>query len=131
MNWPKFVEYDEMGSTLPIGNLQMRDNNSNSGYDDNRSNKGAAAAASNPFNGFDDDSEWGDQNTYVSAPVTAAVEVRVMAMFDYTGAEADELSFKEGDVLIQLDEEDENGWCRGLLNGVEGLYPGSYVQLIK
>ena len=25
-----------------------------------------------------------------------------MAMFDYTGAEADELSFREGDVLIQV-----------------------------
>ena len=33
--------------------------------------------------------------------------------------------------VFQLDEEDENGWCRGLLNGVEGLYPGSYVQLMK
>ena len=33
--------------------------------------------------------------------------------------------------IPQLDEEDENGWCRGLLNGVEGLYPGSYVQLMK
>ena len=28
----------------------------------------------------------------------------------------------------QMDEEDENGWCRGVLNGEEGLYPGSYVQ---
>jgi len=129
MNWPKFVEYDEVVSTLPIP-LQMRDNNSNSGYDDNRSNKQETAASGNPFNGFDDDSEWGDQNAYVSHPIPT-VEVRVMAMFDYTGAEADELSFKEGDVLIQLDEEDENGWCRGLLNGIEGLYPGSYVQLIK
>ncbi|KAL5252556.1 hypothetical protein ACHWQZ_G015364 [Mnemiopsis leidyi] len=133
MNWPKFMEYDEVSNTLPIGNLQMRDNNSNSGYDDrvdNRSNKGGASAAGNPFNGFDDDSEWGDQNTYTAMP-TSVSEVRVMAMFDYTGAEADELSFREGDVLIQLDEEDENGWCRGLLNGVEGLYPGSYVQLMK
>merc|ERR1719232_2287505 len=110
----------------------MKDTNSNNGYDDQRSNsnKGVPTGSGNPFNGFDDDSEWGDQNTYTPMP-TPAVEVRVMAMFDYTGAEADELSFKEGDVLIQLDEEDENGWCRGLLNGVEGLYPGSYVQLMK
>jgi len=134
MGWPKFVEYDEVVSTLPIGSLQMKDSNSNNGYDDNRSNKAGSAIGApvgNPFNGFDDvDSEWGDQNAYVAAP-THATEVRVMAMFDYSGAEADELSFKEGAVLIQLDEEDENGWCRGLLNGVEGLYPGSYVQLMK
>jgi len=134
MGWPKFVEYDEVVSTLPIGSLQMKDSNSNNGYEDNRSNKAGSAIGApigNPFNGFDDvDSEWGDQNAYVAIPAPAA-EVRVMAMFDYSGAEADELSFKEGDVLIQLDEEDENGWCRGLLNGVEGLYPGSYVQLMK
>lgn len=125
INWPKFVEYDD-NATMPMGSLQVRDTDSNP-YQDSPT-RGKKNSTANPFNGFDDiDSEWGDQNVYQQPPTTST-EVRVMAMFDYAGAEADELTFKEGDVIIQLDEEDENGWCRGILNGVEGLYPGSYVQ---
>lgn len=135
MHWPTFVEYDDVRSSVPhLGSLTMKDDDS-SHYpvynDNNDRKKKSSVAASNPFNGFDDiDSEWGDQNPYQAAPIPTN-EVRVMAMFDYSGAEADELTFKEGDTLIQLDDEDENGWCRGILNGVEGLYPGSYVQRIK
>lgn len=132
MNWPKFVEFDETETYPPIGNLQFKEpesggDNHYSVYDDKKSEP--ESKASNPFNGFDDEgSEWGDTNYNANVPTS---EVKVMAMFDYMGAEADELSFKEGEVIIQLDEEDENGWCRGILNGVEGLYPGSYVQRIK
>lgn len=127
MNWPKFVEYDSNLNNMPTGTLQMKEND----YAEQEKSSKSGAGNNNPFNGFDDmDSEWGDQNTYQQQP-PPTTEVRVMAMFDYNGAEADELSFKEGDVLVQLDEEDENGWCRGLLNGVEGLYPGSYVQRVK
>lgn len=55
----------------------------------------------------------------------------VRAAYDNEGAEEDELSFQEGDEIYQIQDSDEYGWSRGILNGVEGIYPAAYVEEIS
>ncbi|XP_014599475.1 protein kinase C and casein kinase substrate in neurons protein 1 isoform X1 [Polistes fuscatus] len=81
---------------------------------------------SNPF----EEEEWDEDG---GEPLVDSGEpgVPVKALYNYEGAEADELSFKQGDVFEKLEDEDEQGWCKGRKDGRVGLYPANYVELLS
>ncbi|ONH75243.1 Actin-binding protein [Pichia kudriavzevii] len=51
-----------------------------------------------------------------------------IAEFDYDASEDNELTFKEGDIITDIDQVDDDWWL-GSLNGERKLFPSNYVKL--
>uniref|UniRef100_A0AAY4AB60 Intersectin 2b n=1 Tax=Denticeps clupeoides TaxID=299321 RepID=A0AAY4AB60_9TELE len=66
-------------------------------------------------------------NSGKSTPAPATV-CQVIAMYDYTAANQDELSFSKGQLISVLDKSSSD-WWRGELNGITGLFPTNYIQM--
>ena len=56
---------------------------------------------------------------------------RFKCMYDYTAGDDDEVSFREDDIVIDVDPIDE-GWMYGtvLRTGQRGMLPANYVEQV-
>lgn len=52
------------------------------------------------------------------------------ALYDYTAAEEDEVSFNPGDIISEIEQIDEGWWTGVTSDGHRGLFPSNYVRLI-
>ncbi|CAM4870248.1 unnamed protein product [Rotaria socialis] len=61
-----------------------------------------------------------------------ATLMKVRALYSYTSAESDEISFTEGDTIIDCEHIDA-GWMLGRhpVTGKQGLLPSNYVEIIE
>jgi hypothetical protein len=58
--------------------------------------------------------------------------MKVRALYSYTAAESDEISFGEGDTLVECEHIDA-GWMLGRnpKTGQQGLLPSNYVEILN
>ncbi|XP_063800716.1 protein kinase C and casein kinase substrate in neurons protein 3 isoform X2 [Pseudophryne corroboree] len=140
MNWPQFEEWSPE-TQRPISKKERSSKNVEevtlTGIVPAKDGVSAGSPTQqlNKGPGKDDTSEWSEDESPKKSldsngrEVSQVEGVRVRALYDYCGQEADELSFSAGEELIRLGAEDEQGWCRGsLLSGKTGLYPANYVE---
>ncbi|XP_074652014.1 LIM and SH3 domain protein 1-like isoform X8 [Tubulanus polymorphus] len=69
-------------------------------------------------------------STLVQPPPAFSSQPRYIAMYDYSAADVDEVSFVEGDIIIDHESIDE-GWMMGTVQrtGIRGMLPANYVEL--
>ncbi|KAJ6668703.1 hypothetical protein lerEdw1_012186 [Lerista edwardsae] len=57
-------------------------------------------------------------------------KAKAKALYDFHAENADELSFKVGDVVTELEFVDED-WMSGELHGKSGIFPKNFVQILQ
>ncbi|XP_018336704.1 protein kinase C and casein kinase substrate in neurons protein 1 isoform X2 [Agrilus planipennis] len=147
MNWPQFEDYNSTTSSSKPSSVKTKttvvQNNTTTTHQEktvttktpekteNDSNRASTITNGTPSknepNPFEEE-EWDDSDALVD---NGEPGIPVKALYDYEGAENDELSFKTGDIFEKLEDEDEQGWCKGRKDGRVGLYPANYVEVVS
>ncbi|KAM9086876.1 SH3 domain-containing protein 19 isoform 2-T2 [Megaptera novaeangliae] len=55
---------------------------------------------------------------------------KAKALYDFHGENEDELSFKAGDIITELESVDDD-WMSGELRGKSGIFPKTYIQFLQ
>ncbi|VVC36669.1 Hypothetical protein CINCED_3A021800 [Cinara cedri] len=146
MNWPLFEDLHLTNPKINSKKQTIATSRSNDSTDDHKqSTEKSNGTKSHPITNGASNSQTPDSNPFEEeewdeeegvGPDGALVDngepgVPVKALYDYEGTEADELSFKQGDLFEKLEDEDEQGWCKGRKEGRVGLYPANYVESVS
>ena len=109
---------------ISIGNASasasgMQTSNSNNGNNNNNSSKAASASSSSAA------------AAAASSPAEPAKpkEIWARAVEDFVGSDSRELTFRKGDVLRILSQ-DESGWWSSEKDGVLGYAPSTYLEVL-
>jgi hypothetical protein len=77
-------------------------------------------------NSDDDDEDAWEQAT---VPPPPDAHITMLALYDYAAEDKEELSFAAGDVVTELEPQDDQGWAKGMdTKGRIGFYPAHYVS---
>jgi len=63
-------------------------------------------------------------------PLRGPKPTTALALYDFNGEQADDLSFRQGDMITIVEKSDsQNDWWTGKVGGRQGIFPANYVQL--
>eukprot|EP01113_Clastostelium_recurvatum_P041507 TRINITY_DN6601_c0_g1_i1.p1 TRINITY_DN6601_c0_g1~~TRINITY_DN6601_c0_g1_i1.p1 ORF type:complete len:475 (-),score=137.49 TRINITY_DN6601_c0_g1_i1:56-1411(-) len=112
--------YSSISSPSPSSPLSISSPSSSAG------SNGASPTSTSPAAKF---SAPGKSPSVVSrfAPKSEPAKVKVRALYDYVGADANELDFFASDIIMVI-EQDDSGWWTGEVEGRKGLFPSNYVE---
>ena len=71
-----------------------------------------------------------NQRASVSQTNRGKQEPTCRGLYDFDAENAEELDFKEGDIIKLIARLDDN-WLHGELNGKQGRFPVSYVEIVN
>ncbi|KAM8971128.1 SH3 domain-containing protein 19 isoform X2 [Sarcophilus harrisii] len=63
-------------------------------------------------------------------PASGQKKEKAKALYDFHGENEDELSFKAGDIITELESVDED-WMSGERAGKSGIFPKNYIQVLQ
>ncbi len=66
---------------------------------------------------------------YISSSRTAVKAVEAYALYDYSGRNDKELSFKRGDIIQVIEKTPDHNWWDGFHNGKRGFIPVAYIEI--
>lgn len=69
-------------------------------------------------------------NSSASGSSSTQKDPKCRALYDFDAENAEELDFKEGNMIKLIAKLDEN-WLQGELNGKQGRFPVSYVEIVN
>eukprot|EP00760_Papus_ankaliazontas_P015383 PhM_4_TR16492/c0_g1_i1/m.35393 len=93
--------------------------------------------AATPVIGSGQSSRRGSVQSHNRPKATAGSDVRnlegktVIAMYNYSAQESDELTFQKGDRMVCISAGEEDGWYYGMLNLRTGMFPVNYVTVLE
>jgi len=103
---------------LPVGTTDLQAESTSDDEDDD--------------NDDDDDTEEDEQEWEPREPLPPSnpeVGRPVRAIYDYGAEDDEEITVAAGDGIRLIEEEDEQGWCKGItVDGAVGLFPACYVE---
>lgn len=101
-------------------------------FGENAEKAGMIVNAAGDGHAEEEDDEQGEEEEEDGVPV----DFTVVAKFSYTAGDCDELSFETGDKIritwrASWDENAQEGWYTGELNGAVGQLPSTYVEIVQ
>ena len=61
---------------------------------------------------------------------TPQLSFLVITLYEYVRDKDDELTFTENQIIFVVKKNDD-GWWEGIMDGITGLFPGNYVEVIE